>query len=153
MAKTKLKSYLASISGKADGLVHYSIGRKTYARKYVIPRNPRSEAQQSNRSLFAEAMAVWKTLGEDDKKQYRKKVMGTSMHGHNLFISRYIKLHKHEHSAKIKTIQSVETVSELFSTEVTSEPRIGTVAAPYPLRNSALSASIQSIYRLYSVPV
>lgn len=149
MAKTKLKSYLMSINGEIDGLVYYTVGRKTFARKYVKPRNPRSADQQSNRLLFAEAMAVWKTLGEEDQKKYRKKAQRTSMHGHNLFISQYIKLQKH--NTMINIDQPAEPVSPIFSTAETSETCTG--AAPYFLRIYDISALMQSIYPPYPVPV
>lgn len=92
--------------------VLYSIGNRTYMRTYVIPRNPRTEAQQKNRSLFAEAMASWKALTSEEKYLYKIRTLDLSMHPHNLYISEYIALH----SKEAETDSSVE----LFSSHIKS---------------------------------
>ncbi len=153
MAKAKLESYLTSMSGRLNDMVYYNIGKKTYVRKYVVPQNPKSEQQQSNRSLFAEAMAMWKTLCENDKQQYRKKARKLPMHGHNLFISQYIKLHKDERASGIKAIQSAEPLSRHVTALDIIQQDDYSEASPYQLRIYYNSASIESIYSLYSVPV
>ena len=153
MAKAKLKSYLQSMSGRIDDTVYSTIGKKTYARKYVIPHNPKSESQQFNRSLFTKAMSMWKNLSADEKQQYRKKARKLTMHGHNLFISRYIKLHKHEKTAGIKTVQSAEPITQNGTNADIIRLNSHFAAAPYHLRLYGISAYMQSICSPYSIPV
>ncbi|HNX22786.1 MAG TPA: hypothetical protein PKG60_01980 [Spirochaetota bacterium] len=153
MAKAKLDVLFTEYSGHMDNMVYYTVWNKTYAREYVIPRNPKSEAQQAHRSLFAEAMAGWKLLNEEVKQQYRKKTRKLPMHAHNLFISEYIKAHKHENTEEVKCPNEQEPV--LIHSEPLNQPQpcSSPEAPPYLLRSSLLSASIQAIYPLYTPPV
>lgn len=96
MARAELTSILTSYSGRNGNMVFYTVGKRVYARRYVKPYNPESEAQQSQRSLFAEAMAAWKMLSADEKYPFRKKAKKLPMHAHNLFIKDYIKTRRQE---------------------------------------------------------
>ncbi len=93
MAKVELVSYLSEINGRIEDVVLYASGGKEYMRRYVKPRNPKTESQQANRKLFAEAMASWKLLTSEEKKKYRQKTRRLNMHPHNLYIREYIKAH------------------------------------------------------------
>lgn len=73
--------------------VFYSIGNRSFMRTYVIPRNPRTEAQQKNRSLFAEAMASWKALPPKEKFLYKVRTQDLDMHPHNLYVREYMAFH------------------------------------------------------------
>jgi hypothetical protein len=152
MAKVKLDSMFTENSGHLDNIVYYTVWGKTYARKYVIPHNPKSEAQQAHRSLFAEGMAEWKLQSDEVKQQYRKKTRKLPMHAHNLFISDYIEAHKHD-----KTAESVNTepeVKALLNTDTSEykQHRTHSVASLYGLRIKELSGIIQTAYTLNAPP-
>jgi hypothetical protein len=139
MAKISTPSYMKTPGGKMGDAVFYSIGNRSYMRTYVIPRNPRTEAQQKNRSLFAEAMASWKTLTSEEKYLYKTRTRDLDMHPHNLYIREYIALHSQE----AETDSSIN----LFSNQVNSSDsaleryvnppvklRIPTEASPFMLQ-------------------
>jgi len=96
MAKISTPSYMKTPGGRMGDAVFYSIGNRSYMRTYVIPRNPRTEAQQKNRSLFAEAMASWKSLPPEEKYLYKIRTGNHEMHPHNLYIKEYMALHTKE---------------------------------------------------------
>ncbi|HNX23510.1 MAG TPA: hypothetical protein PKG60_05650 [Spirochaetota bacterium] len=146
MAKTDLNSFLTSLNGHYGDSVYYTIGRKTYVRKYVKPHNPGSEAQQSQRLLFAEAMASWKLLTEVEKQIYKKKAKKLSMHGHNLFIKRYIRIHKHEKTSEIKSSCSAEPLSRPYNLINNIQGCTSSEATLYLSRTSFYPEYIQSIY-------
>lgn len=108
MAKVQLDVLFNDLSGHIGNMVYYSVRGKTYARQYVIPDNPRSELQTSHRNLFAEAMAEWKKLGTDEKLVYKKRSRRLAMHGHNLFVSEYIKSHRNQYLLKGKPFKPVQ---------------------------------------------
>jgi len=143
MAKVELVSFLTSLNGHLGNSVYYTVGKKVYVRRYVKPSNPRSEAQQSHRSLFAEAMALWKLLSADEKLQYKKKSKNLAMHGHNLFIREYIKLNKD--TAELKSVQSPETSISTGNSSVNQQARTSSEATLYLNHISSLSPYIQSI--------
>ena len=91
MAKIKLNPVLTSVSGAIGNLVFYGRWKQQYARVYVKPVNPDTEAQRANRDLFAEAMKSWQALPEDVKDRYRARARRLPMYGHNLYISEYMK--------------------------------------------------------------
>lgn len=96
MAKIDTPSYIKIPAGRMGDAVLYSVGSRTYMRSYVIPRNPKTPLQQKNRSLFAEAMASWKSLTDEEKYIYKKRTMTLNMLPHNLYIKEYIKASKQE---------------------------------------------------------
>ena len=155
MAKIKLDALFTELSGRCGGLVYYKVWDKVYARKYIIPHNPKSEAQESQRSLFTEAMTEWKLLSEDVKQQYRKKTRKLRMHAHNLFIQQYIKLNKNNKKpAEPQSAESAEPVSPKDNNlSLNTQPCTRSEAALYGLRISLLSDPIQAIYSLYTPPV
>lgn len=93
MAKIDTPSYLKTPGGKMGDAVFYSVGKRSFMRTYVIPRNPRTEAQQKNRSLFAEAMASWKALPHEEKYLYKVRTRNLDMHPHNLYVREYMAFH------------------------------------------------------------
>jgi len=55
---------------------------------YVITH---TEAQQTRREKFADAVAGWQSLTKEQKKFYNKSAIGLNMSGYNLYLSQYIK--------------------------------------------------------------
>lgn len=152
MAKAELDVLFTEYNGHMDNMVYYTVWGKTYARRYVIPHNPKSEAQQAHRSLFAEAMAGWKLLSEDLKQLYRKKTRKLRMHAHNLFIKEYMKSHKHERSQKAAS--TLPPAQILLNSDITYSTQLHSPfeASLYGLRITELSGSILPAYTLNAPP-
>jgi len=91
MATAILNPVIDSISGSVGDLVFYKRYGRTVMRAWIMPPNPRTPAQQSNRSRFREAMTSWRALPDYEKDSYNRRARKFSMTGHNLYISRYMK--------------------------------------------------------------
>jgi len=57
---------------------------------YVITH---TEAQQTNREKFADAVAYWQGLTEEEKNQYNIKARRLEMYGYNLCLREYLLSH------------------------------------------------------------
>jgi len=150
MAKIELDVLFTELNGRCGDMVYYKVWGNVYARKYVIPHNPKTEAQQCHRSLFAEGMAQWKLLGEDEKQQYRRKARKLPMHAHNLFVKQYINNNKQK--AVPQPAVSSKPVLLLNNTINSRQSGTCSQAALYGLRTSSYSSYIQSLYPLYTPP-
>ncbi len=91
MATAYLNPIITSLSGGVGSLVFYKRYGKTIMRAWVLPPNPRTQAQQANRERFARAMAAWQGLSSVDKAALNIQAKKRGMTGHNLFISRFMK--------------------------------------------------------------
>lgn len=145
MAKAGLKSYIKSMNGRCGDYVYYSVGKKLFVRDYVVPRNPGTEAQQKNRSLFASAMASWKLLNEAQKNRFRKRAARFNMLGHNLFIREYM-----SSSSEVISFDMEFDVTARISAPVpgTGTGQIRSDASPFCYRSPFAVASVP----LYSPP-
>lgn len=74
---------------------YYNIyGRKGYVNKLMHwPYNPQSISQQANRTIFADAVAAWPTLTDDQKAYWHSRAKNLRNHARNVFISDYLKTH------------------------------------------------------------
>jgi Family of unknown function (DUF6266) len=77
---------LGHMSGKTAGVVGGKWKDKSYVREYVIPTNPNTTAQQTQRTKFQKAVAFAKPLVGQVFNQYVDKFQ-KSMSGFNAFIS------------------------------------------------------------------
>ncbi len=68
MAEVFLNPAFTSISGRIGDVVFFSYGGRTFFRAYVVPRNPDTPAQRSNRRIFSEAMKAWQGALRADSK-------------------------------------------------------------------------------------
>jgi hypothetical protein len=93
MAITTLNPLVSKVSGRAGSVVWYKRQDTQYARRYVIPYNPDTIAQRSNRQSFADAVKSWQALTEEEKNKYNRKAHNTQMSGYNLYISDFMKEH------------------------------------------------------------
>lgn len=59
--------------------------------KLYEPTNPQTETQQAWRGVFADAVAAWQSLTDEEKKEYSDLHYPTRMSGYNRFISKYLK--------------------------------------------------------------
>jgi len=90
MAKAELNPTFMNFKGNIGRLIYYNRMGKTCVRSHVIPRNPRTEAQQKNRDLFAEAVNRWKLLTAEEKNLWNVKAARKQRTGYNFFISSFI---------------------------------------------------------------
>lgn len=91
MAIAKLSSNFNELHGKNGNYIHYYVKGYHYVRSYSIPRNPRSMAQQKNRSTFAEAVKSWQELSHEARGIYNRIASNERYSGYNLFISMRMK--------------------------------------------------------------
>lgn len=68
---------------------HTLKGPRVIRMKFYTPTNPQTVPQQANRTKFANAMAAWQSLTEEEKGVYRKRAKKRSMFGWGLFIREY----------------------------------------------------------------
>ena len=94
MATATLNPVITSISGSVGKMVFYTRHGKTLMRAWIMPPNPRTEAQQANRGLFRQAMAAWQQLSRGEKDALNAQARKPGITGHNLFISQYMKTHR-----------------------------------------------------------
>jgi hypothetical protein len=80
---------LGKVSGKVAGVVAGNWKDKNYVRQYVIPSNPNSAAQQTQRNAFSNAVTFAKLLLGQVINVYIDPFM-RSMSGYNYFIKQNI---------------------------------------------------------------
>lgn len=98
MAKTTAPLLSFGASGKlADTLVFGRWKGVDYARQYVVPANPQSSAQQTQRGYFTGAVSEWHTTGSaalegEDKEAWGRyaSTLG-AMSGFNAFVRSWVK--------------------------------------------------------------
>lgn len=57
---------------------------------YYEPTNPQTAEQQAWRANFANAVAAWQNLTEEQKDVYNEKAKGKNYSGYNLFLSQFL---------------------------------------------------------------
>ncbi len=146
MAKMNTPSYIKTPGGRMGDAVFYSIRNRTYMRTYVIPRNPRTEAQQNNRSLFTEAMASWKSLTTEEKYLYKRRTEYMNMHPHNLYVREYMALHTKECGCES------DSTSEMYNKSIRKAGGIyrSSFNSPIALRCSSEASPLSLQRSLYS---
>lgn len=93
MAKARGPLKSSSASGTiADSLYFSSWKGENRVSKHFKPRNPRTTAQQLQRSYLTHALLSWHTLTAQQKQQYEQEAIskGLRMSGYNYYISQYI---------------------------------------------------------------
>jgi len=63
---------------------------------YYTPANPQTEKQQAWRQVFADGIAAWKALDDEEKAEWWEKAKRKQMCGPHLFQSHYLNTHKLE---------------------------------------------------------
>ena len=72
---------------------HTKRGIVSVKMKLYSPTNPRTTLQQANRQRFADAMAAWKNLTNEQKAVYNKRAKRQQLFGWNVFIKEYFAAH------------------------------------------------------------
>ena len=78
-------------SNKLGNFVYYRNRSTPCVRRWVMPRNPRTELQQHGRRCFADAVRLWQGLEPYKKGQWNRKALVRHISGYNLFISEHLK--------------------------------------------------------------
>jgi hypothetical protein len=63
---------------------------KHYREPFYITKNPRTENQQIQRNKFADAVAGWQVLTDEQKLFYNNKAKGKHLSGYNLYLKEYL---------------------------------------------------------------
>lgn len=81
------------IRGVWKGLVYYVRGGKQNIRGYAVPYDPKTAPQLARRSVFAVAVALWKSFSEAEKQYWKDKSSksGRSLPGYQFYLSWYLK--------------------------------------------------------------
>lgn len=58
--------------------------------KFYFPKNPQLPDQQNWRGIFADAVAGWQGLTNEQQAIYNKKAKYKNLSGYNLYISEYL---------------------------------------------------------------
>lgn len=66
---------------------------KFYREPYYITKNPRTEAQQTQREKFASAVLAWQSLTQEQKNPYNMRAERMNLSGYNLFLREYLLSH------------------------------------------------------------
>ncbi len=91
MATAELHPAFISFRGNIGRLVWYQRMGTPCVRSHVIPYNPRTEAQQLNRNIFAEAVKTWQSMSDEERYTWKTKGAKRNRTGYNYFISEYMK--------------------------------------------------------------
>lgn len=68
--------------------------RKTCVKqRYYMPKDPKSTAQVTRRTVFASAVLAWQALTDEQKQVYRKRAYCKPKSGYNIFLGEYLKAH------------------------------------------------------------
>ena len=78
-------------SNKLGTFVYYRNRSTPCVRRWVMPRNPRTELQQHGRRCFADAVRLWQGLEPYKKSQWNRRALARHISGYNLFISEHLK--------------------------------------------------------------
>jgi hypothetical protein len=95
-----------------------------YRRKYVIPSNPNTPAQQKVRNSFANAVDKWHTLNSLQQQAYTPLASGQSKTGYNIFIGRWQKMTDVERAAYVSPYVGFVQVGEGSASAGTPETTV-----------------------------
>jgi len=63
---------------------------KWYKEPYYIPKNPRTESQQAQRSKLADGVSEWFDLTPEEKDVFNERARAKHLSGYNLFLKEYL---------------------------------------------------------------
>jgi hypothetical protein len=86
--KLRFSPLIAGMSGRAADAVAASWKGRSYVRKYVVPANPNTLAQQAVRDSFAALVPLWRSMGIALKAWLDRYGSGYTMSGFNVFLSK-----------------------------------------------------------------
>jgi len=143
MASVTLNPMFMYFNGTIGRITFYTRWRKSYAREYVKPRNPKTEAQRKNRNLFRDAMKSWQGLTEPEKAEWNRRARRLPMTGHNLYISRYMK----RYISELKKTGDQGNSHSVNHTPSPVQRAVDSVTAPYSQAERLYSPYITPLHR------
>lgn len=72
-----------------ESMIASSWHGRPYVKAYAVPRNPRTESQQANRSKFGAAKVPWRELSDEERAAWNRAANGES--GWNLFVGEFMR--------------------------------------------------------------
>lgn len=91
MAKPTAPLLSFDASGQiANSLVYSSWKGRPYVRRYVVPANPNSTAQQATRNVFAASNSFWKGAGSLARAPWTLFATGQTLTDRNAYQGRYV---------------------------------------------------------------
>ena len=60
---------------------------------YYWPTDPKTQAQLTRRAIFADAVAAWQALTDEERAAWRTKATRRSKLGYSMFLTHYLKNH------------------------------------------------------------
>ena len=87
---------LHQVSGPRLWIFRYRAGIGQERMQYYFPTNPRTPKQMNWRFIFAEAIAAWKALSEEEKAEWDRRAIRQGKRGTDLFRSHFLKWRKNE---------------------------------------------------------
>jgi len=95
-----------------------------YRRKYVIPSNPNTPAQQKIRNSFANAVDKWHTFDSYQQQAYTPLASGQPKTGYNIFIGRWQSMTEVERAAYVSPYVGFVQVGVGAATSGTTETTV-----------------------------
>jgi len=76
--------------GKGRRFIRSTWKGRVYLRRYTVPRNPKTPAQQAQRGRLTEAVAAWRALSDEEHRRYDEAARDKRLTGYNLFVSEFL---------------------------------------------------------------
>ena len=127
MATVKLNPTFIEMKGNIGRLIYYKRMGKVCVRSHIIPRNPKTEAQQLNRGIFAAAIKSWQLLSPEEKSSWKAKGRKKGHTGYNYYVSEYMR-----HSGRRELHPVIMGISSY-----TASMRFHTPSVSSPLRQAS----------------
>lgn len=87
------KKIVMQRTGTGKGNVLNDKTRSLQIRAHVIPSDPKTDAQLTRRTTFADAMHAWATLDAPTRTAFHARASKLGLDGANLFVRDYIATH------------------------------------------------------------
>ncbi|MGV7931174.1 MAG: hypothetical protein AB2L13_20105 [Spirochaetota bacterium] len=122
-------------AGKRMGdIVFYQFYDILCARRYVVPRDPKTESQLARRAAFGEAVAAWRSLSGGEKDAWRARGRARHRSGYNAFMAAFLRGDLAESVSPVET--AVEAADE--GSRPVRAPRSGRARSVRRRRTAAL---------------
>lgn len=126
-------------AGKRMGdIVFYRFYDILCARRYVVPRDPKTDAQRARRATFGEAVAAWRSLSGGEKDAWRARGRAGHRSGYNAFMAAFLRGDLAESVSPVET--AVETPVE--GSRPVRAPRSGRARSVRRRRGTALPGAL-----------
>ena len=120
MAVVHYDPSIEGFTNRLGNLVYYRNRETKCVRRWVMPRNPRTELQQRGRRSFADAVKLWQNLEPYRKAQWNRKALIRHISGYNLFISEHMKTSREDEREAVTVHSSFVRKDPLRSRPVSS---------------------------------